>query len=147
MLTEFRNMLRCAGATAIIITVFPGLSANLVSALDARAETVSPLLGGAAEQISPAAISEQEEHGLSQKALEITRVFGFPITNSMVVTWIVALGLIVLARLATRSMKQVPDGLQNFLEWLIDSLYRFLEGVICPHFVERTLWLFGTMFV
>ncbi len=31
-----------------------------------------------------------EEHGLSQKAVEIARPFGFPITNSMVVTWIVA---------------------------------------------------------
>ena len=88
-----------------------------------------------------------QEHGLSQRAVEITRVFGFPITNSMVVTWIVALGLIVLARLATRSMKQVPDGLQNFLEWLIDSLYRFLEGVIGPHLVKRTFWFFGTIFI
>jgi len=88
-----------------------------------------------------------QEHGLSQRAVEITRVFGFPITNSMVVTWIVALGLIVLARLATRSMKQVPDGLQNFLEWLIDSLYRFLEGVIGPHLVKRTFWFCGTIFI
>ena len=38
------------------------------------------------------------EHGLSQKAVEIARPFGFPITNSMVVTWIVALGLIVFAQ-------------------------------------------------
>jgi hypothetical protein len=26
------------------------------------------------------------EHALSQKAVEIARVFGFPITNSMIVT-------------------------------------------------------------
>ena len=32
------------------------------------------------------------------------RPFGFPITNSMVVTWIVAVGLIVFAQLATRRM-------------------------------------------
>ena len=42
------------------------------------------------------------EHGLPQKAVEIARPFGFPITNSMVVTWIVAVGLIVFARVATR---------------------------------------------
>ena len=46
--------------------------------------------------------SNRREHGLSQKAVEIARPFGFPITNSMVVTWIVALGLIVFAQLATR---------------------------------------------
>ena len=37
------------------------------------------------------------EEGLSQKAVEIGHVFGFPITNSMVVTWAVALGLILFA--------------------------------------------------
>ena len=64
------------------------------------------------------AAAQGEEHGLSQQAVEIARPFGFPITNSMLVTWIVAAGLIVFAQLATRSMKQVPDGAQNFLEWL-----------------------------
>ena len=41
------------------------------------------------------ALLAPEEHGLSQKALEVARPFGFPITNSMVVTWVVALALIV----------------------------------------------------
>ena len=43
-----------------------------------------------------AAIAETEEHALSQKAVEIARPFGFPITYSMVVSWIVAVGLIIL---------------------------------------------------
>ena len=46
--------------------------------------------------------------------MEIARPFGFPVTNSMVVTWVVALGLIVFAQLATRNMKQVPEGAQDF---------------------------------
>ena len=78
------------------------------------------------------AAAQGEEHGLSQKAVEIARPFGFPITNSMLVMWIVAVGLIVFAQLATRNMKQVPDGAQNFLEWLIEGLYGFLEGIIGP---------------
>jgi hypothetical protein len=41
------------------------------------------------------------EHGLSQGAVEIARPFGLPVTNSMVVTWIVAVGLICLLALAT----------------------------------------------
>ena len=87
------------------------------------------------------------EEGLSQKAVEVARVFGFPITNSMVVTWIVALGLIGLAQAATRSMKQVPDGLQNFFEWLVESLYGFLEGLLGKHLVNRTFWFFATVFI
>ena len=59
-----------------------------------------------------------EEHGISQKASEIGRFktpFGpFIITNSMVVTWVVAICLIVFAQLATQNMKDIPDGAQNF---------------------------------
>ncbi len=44
-------------------------------------------------------------------------------------------------------MQQVPDGLQNFIEWLIESLYGFLEGIIGPHLVKRTFWFFATIFI
>src|SRR5882672_2047510 len=87
------------------------------------------------------------EHGLPQSAIEIARPFGFPVTNSMVLMWIVAVGLIVFSQIATRSMKQIPDGPQNFLEWLVDGLYRILEGMIGHRLVERTFWFFGTIFV
>ena len=87
------------------------------------------------------------EHTLSAKALEIARPFGFPITNSMVVTWVAAVGVIVFARVATRDMTQVPSGAQNFLEWLVEGLYRFLEGIIGRHLVERTFWFFASVFI
>jgi len=87
------------------------------------------------------------EHGLSQKAVEIARPFGFPVTNSMIVTWIVALGLIIFAQVATRQMKQVPQGAQNFFEWLVEGLYGFLEGIIGPHLVKRTFWFFASTFI
>src|SRR5262245_3935069 len=89
----------------------------------------------------------QEEHVLSQKADEIIRLFGFPITNSMVVSWIVALGLIIFTRVATRRMSQIPDGTQNFLEWLVESLYNFLDGLLGHHLVKRTFWFFASVFI
>ncbi|HEY7056046.1 MAG TPA: hypothetical protein VH458_05960, partial [Vicinamibacterales bacterium] len=49
------------------------------------------------------ALAEPAGHGLSQSAVEIARPLGFPITNSMIVTWIVAVLLILFARLATRN--------------------------------------------
>ena len=88
-----------------------------------------------------------ETHELSQKAVEIVRVFGFPITNSMLVSWIAALFLIIFAQLATRKMQQIPTGAQNFLEWLIESLYNFLEGLLGKHLVQRTFWFFATVFI
>lgn len=96
---------------------------------------------------APAAAAHAEEHGLSQKAVEIGRPLGFPITNSMVVTWIVAIGLIVFTRMATRDMQHVPGGAQNFLEWLVGGLYDFLESIIGPHLVKRTFWFFASVFI
>src|SRR5262245_23381721 len=93
------------------------------------------------------ALAEPVHHGLSQKAVEIWRPFGFPITNSMVVTWIVALALIAFAQLATRHMSHVPGAAQNFLEWLVESVYNLLESIIGEHLVKKTFWFFGTIFI
>ena len=89
----------------------------------------------------------EPEHRMPPKAVEITRIFGFPITNSMMVSWMVALLLIILAQYATRNMQQVPQGAQNFLEWLIEGLYKFLEAIIGGHLVKKTFWFFATIFI
>jgi F-type H+-transporting ATPase subunit a len=85
--------------------------------------------------------------GLSQSAVEVARPFGFPITNSMVLTWIVAIALIAFAHVATRRMTEVPGGAQNFFEWLLESLYGFLESIIGSHLLKRTFWFFATIFI
>ncbi len=103
---------------------------------------------GVAQEMHPAALNvAQTEHGLSESAQEIARVYGFPITNSMAVSWIVALGLILFAQYATRKMDKVPQGAQNFFEWLVESLYTFLEGILGPHLTRRTFWFFATIFI
>jgi F-type H+-transporting ATPase subunit a len=94
-----------------------------------------------------AAQSEPEEHGLTQGAVDIARVLGIPITNSMVVTWITAIILIVFAKMATRNMKPVPEGIQNFCEWMVESLHAFLEKIIGRHLVDRTFWFFASIFI
>jgi F-type H+-transporting ATPase subunit a len=87
------------------------------------------------------------EHSLSPKAGEIGRIYGLPVTNSMLVSWVVALGLILFVRVATRRMKPVPDGAQNLLEWVVESLYGLLEGILGAHLVKRTFWFFATIFI
>lgn len=99
------------------------------------------------QEQTPPTNAEQGEHGLPQEAVEIGHLYGFPITNSMVVSWIVALGLIIFARFATRKMQQEPGGAQNFLEWLVGGLYTFIEGIIGPHLTKRTFWFFATIFI
>jgi F-type H+-transporting ATPase subunit a len=124
------------------------LGAGFVS-LAGSATSAKEMVGrGNAKQGSlPAATAEPEEHHLPQNAVEIARPFGFPITNSMVVGWIVAAGLIIFTRVTTRNMKQVPGGTQNLLEWLVGGLYDFLETIIGPQLVKRTFWFFATVFI
>ena len=74
------------------------------------------------------------------------RSFGLPITNSMVVTWIVALGLIVFAQLATRHMTQVP-GRAELPRVAGGKPLRPAREHHRPHLVERTFWFFGTIFI
>src|SRR5262245_24268879 len=90
---------------------------------------------------------EKAEEGLPAHAVEIWSIGGFPITNSMLVTWGVALVLIIFAQIATRRMSAVPSGAQNFIEWLVESLYTFLEGVVGHTLVKKTFWFFATIFI
>jgi F-type H+-transporting ATPase subunit a len=101
----------------------------------------------AAEQGAHPAAAAHEEHGIPAHAVDLWNIGGFPITNSMVVTWGVALGLIIFAQMATRNMQPVPSGAQNFIEWLVESLYTFLEGIIGHDLVRKTFWFFATIFI
>ncbi|HTL54390.1 MAG TPA: F0F1 ATP synthase subunit A [Candidatus Limnocylindrales bacterium] len=123
---------------ALLILIFAGLSPGT---------GIEVVANAAGAEAAEAGAAHEGHHGLTQGAVPIAQPFGFPITNSMVVTWIVALGLIVFAQVATRRMKQIPDGAQNFWEWLVESLSDFLEGVIGHHLVQRTFWFFASVFI
>lgn len=133
-------------------TILLLLSFATVLALTTRimlATNTAPQHGAAAnaQQSASEQAPEPEAHGISQKAIEVARFRNFPITNSMILSWVVALGLILFAQLATRNMQQVPSGAQNFLEWIVEGLYNFLAGIIGPHLVDRTFWFFATIFI
>mgnify|MGYP003289819502 CR=1 FL=1 len=87
------------------------------------------LQANAAIAAPPAAATEQHE-ALPLKAAPLFTLGKFTVTNSMLVTWVVAAGIIVFAQLATRKIKAVPTGVQNFWEWMVEGLYNFLESVI-----------------
>jgi len=117
------------------------------SLMGSGANTTVAQSEAATAKSAPAASAEPEERGPSPKPVEIARPFGFPITNSMAVSWIVAVALIVFSRVASRDMKRVPSGAQNLLEWLVGGLYDFLERIIGPRLVKRTFWFFATVFI
>src|SRR3989440_10011619 len=85
--------------------------------------------------------------GVSLKPQMLVQWGGFRITNSMLVTWIVAAGIIVLAQIATRRVKPIPSGIQNFWEWLVEGLHSFLENIIGRDLVAKGFWFFATIFI
>ena len=96
----------------------------------------------------PAAAPAKEEHeAVPLKPASLVQIGRFSVTNSMLVTWIVAAGIIVFAQAATRKIRPVPSGIQNFWEWLVESLYDFLESIIGRDLVKKTFWFFATIFI
>ena len=110
----------------------------------------APAAANGPETISsvPAEPAHAEAHeGLTANAPRIFQIGKLAVTNSMIVTWVVAVGVIIFARIATRNIKEVPEGAQNFWEWLVESLYNFLESIIGPVLVKKTFWFFATLFI
>lgn len=72
--------------------------------------------------LAPVAQQEAEATQRSILAPEVVLQVGFlPITNTLVSTWTAMLILLVLAFAATRNMKMVPRGLQNFMELIVET--------------------------
>jgi F-type H+-transporting ATPase subunit a len=98
-----------------------------------------------------AGAGHEEHHGGLPP--EAPRLLGF-ITNSMLVTWVVAAGIILFAQMATRRIRstkeaalEVPGGAQNFWEFLVESLRNFLEEIIGRDLAKKTFWFFATVFI
>jgi F-type H+-transporting ATPase subunit a len=69
------------------------------------------------------------------------------ITNSCLVAAIVLGVILWLARKATTNMQLVPHPTQNFFEFVVESLYVRLEGIIGPKVAPRAFPLLATLFV
>ena len=85
-------------------------------------------------------------HGLPAAA-PVFNLGPLQFTSSTVITWIVALGLIVFAQMATRNIQMVPSGLQNFAEWLVEGMYEFFTEILGKELVKKTFWFFCTLFI
>jgi F-type H+-transporting ATPase subunit a len=109
--------------------------------------SVIGLLGGIAFATSAFAAEIETGPAVPLKPQELVHIGKFTITNSMLVTWMVAAGIIIFAQIATRRVKTIPSGAQNFWEWLVEGLYNFLETIIGRELVRKTFWFFATIFI
>ena len=96
---------------------------------------------------SEAAHGAEVHEALPAAAPVLFHIGPIPVNNSMVLMWVVAALIILVARAATRNIQQVPSGLQNFVEWIVESLRNFLEGVIGRGLTAKTFWFFASAFI
>lgn len=87
------------------------------------------------------------EHGLTPYAVPVFQIGPLPVTNSMILMWAVALVILVFARIATAKMREVPQGAQNFWEFLVEGLYNFLGTILGKDLTKKTFWFFASIFI
>lgn len=66
---------------------------------------------------------------ISLAADELFKIGKFPITNSLLTCWFVMFFLIILSFFATRKIRRIPQGIQNFFETVIESLFNLFDSV------------------
>lgn len=93
--------------------------------------------------------ASEEGHHLPSAAVDVFTIPGLnlPVSNSMIITWIVTLLLTLVVRMVTKSLKLVPSGLQNFAELVIGGIYDFAEGILGSKLCRCTFWFFSAIFI
>ncbi|MDG2170712.1 MAG: F0F1 ATP synthase subunit A [Opitutales bacterium] len=78
-------------------------------------------------------------HGeLTPNATKLTEVFGMPITNSMVTSWVLSAFIILLIRFLVKKPKLVPTGGQLVVENLVEGVKGIIEPIVGKHLVKPT---------
>jgi F-type H+-transporting ATPase subunit a len=83
---------------------------------------------------------------ISLAAEKIGSIWGFPISNSLLATWIVMGVLIVFSWLATRHVSIIPSSLQSVAELLVGGLYDFFRQVT-GHHIAKFFPLIASLFI
>ena len=85
---------------------------------------------------------------ISIVAEKIFSIGPFPVTNAMLTTWLVMLFLIIFSVVATRRMRLVPSGIQNFTETIIEGLFNLFDSVTTDRKLTRKFFpLCATIFL
>ena len=77
----------------------------------------------------------------------IFHILWLPVTNTILASWITIAVLTGLFFAASRRMKLVPRGLQNFMEIFVESLLNFAVGVAGSKNGRRFFPLIATIFL
>ena len=95
---------------------------------------------------APAVVFASSE-GVSPTATDLFTIAGFPISNSILTTWIIAALIIIVVRLAVGTPKLIPGKGQAVVEGMAQGLRDALEPVVGKQMIGKTFPLLCGFFV
>jgi F-type H+-transporting ATPase subunit a len=85
---------------------------------------------------------------ISLAAEKIGHIGSMPITNSMLLSWVASIFLILISMIATNKLSIVPSKIQNFFETIIEFLFDTANGVLENEEVTKKYFpLIATLFI
>lgn len=104
------------------------------------------MLGGVA------CASEHGHAGLTSDApiiwdMPVWPGYTLPVSNSMIMFAVAIILITIVLRMASKKMQRIPHGLQNFVEWVFELLYNFVEGLTGRKIAKKYFWYFATVFI
>ena len=127
--------------SGVIILVVAIFAAVFVAGVNAQ--TAAPVQS-AAGAAAPAH-EESSKSAVPAAAEVVFHVLGLPVTNSMICTWIVVALILVIVRLTTWKLKEVPSGGQNVMEALIEGWESLINDILDKN-VARWVFPFATTY-
>ncbi len=87
-----------------------------------------------------------EPHGVASAAAPLFHLGPLPVTNSMVTSWIVALALVIIVRLAIRKPQLVPSRSQAVVENLVQGILDLTSPIVGSKVAKHTFPLLVALF-
>jgi F-type H+-transporting ATPase subunit a len=85
---------------------------------------------------------------IALKAEQVTELFGIPITNTLLMTWLVMLVIGVTGYLVGKKLKKIPSKSQTFFETVFSFAIAYMEEVLeSRELAKRFFPLIGTLFI
>lgn len=84
---------------------------------------------------------------ISIAAEKVGEIAGFPISNSLLTTWLVMGALIAFSLAATRNLSLVPTGIQSIAELVVGGLHEFFSGIVGKTHIKQFFPLIGSFFI
>lgn len=137
---DLKRLIKIIFICALVVAIF---------AMEVKAQPSSaPEKSAGATVTAPAkATPEGSKPLVSEAPPTLFHIGPLPVTNSMIYTWVVGVVIFAIVRTGTRNMKEVPSGVQNFLEATVEGLEDLAAGVLEPKVARWVFPLAATFFI